>query len=537
MPTSTLLRLALLVLAVTALPAAARGQGFLYALSEKGKLTVNGTLFDSLSSKYDPEDVEDQNAEQRWVEVVVRGSDRYALRADGRVSLNGVNLYKLNDDPATWVDLTVTDNGDVWAVRQGGRVSLNGENAADITANNHTLTATTTDGTDVYHLRTDGAVYRNTVETKLFAFEAGNFDGEGEGDHPGTTWVDIQVDPLDGMVYALRRDGSIVRGDPSARGGGGDPDTGVIVAKLPIGDNITSSSQYQALSFGPDGRWWVVRGSGRVFNEDDLINDVIDLPGDPDNDTDALYTDIVATADDFVAVRRDGHLYDIAGVSIVNLTGDRYGFLAVSLDAPDLTNFKNAKPKVARFQVKAITGDDLVLPILATDTDKATEDLIVTVDPESLPEGVVYDAEARTFTWTGVGPAGKYSIPFEVDDGIAKPVKVKFSIKVSDPDTSDTKNRPPRPTKIKKTQALSSFELVLPIFVVDPDGDMLTVTVDETQPPFTLGAVFDPEALTITWTPAAEDVGKYTLKFQATDGTKTKGFKVKMTVANSILAL
>jgi len=509
-------------------------QTFVYALNQKGALTVNGTEIDDLPSSFDEDDPIDTDSEQRWWAMYVRGSDRYALRLDGRLNKNGVKLYQLNDEDDTWIDLAVTADDDVWALRQDGRLSRNNTNVGDLTAGSFGFTAQTTDGVSAYSLRADGAVYRDNITTKLFAFTAGNFEGDGEGESSATTWVAIEVNPVDGQVYALRRDGSVVRGDPTVTK---TPDDGVVVAKLPIGNQVDSSSAYVSLSFDETGRWWALRGSGRVYNSDDVFTDLVDLPGDPSDDDDQAYIEIVGGTDNFVALRSDGNLYDNAATLLVNLVGDGYRALAASLEAPDLTNTQNAKPKIAGYKVKLVTGDDLVLPIVVTDTDALPDDLVVTVDESLLPAGATYDSESRTFSWAGAGPAGGYKLQFTVDDGVSKPVKGSYSVKIKDPDTNRAKNQAPKACKISSVQALVGFPLVLQIVVSDRDGDALVVSADETQAPFTLGASFDPETLVFTWPdPQLTEVGKYTLSFQVTDGIKTTKFKVKIKLVSSILA-
>ena len=54
----------------------------LYALNDSGRLTLNATVLDSLSGS-------------TWVDLLVDGSDRYALRDDGRVDMNGVKIYTI----------------------------------------------------------------------------------------------------------------------------------------------------------------------------------------------------------------------------------------------------------------------------------------------------------------------------------------------------------------------------------------------------------------------------------------------------------
>jgi hypothetical protein len=174
-------------------------------------------------------------------------------------------------------------------------------------------------------------------------------------------------------------------------------------------------------------------------------------------------------------------------------------------------------------------------PILATDTDLASESLVVTVDETTLPEGAVFDDVARTITWDAP-VLGSYKIKVEVSDGVGNPVKVTYSIKVKDPDTNVDKNLAPRVSKIKNVQGLVGIELALPILATDPDGDPITITVDDTAEPFTLGATFDAKTNVFTWTdPALANIGTYKVKFNVSDGTKTVTLTVQIKIKSSLL--
>jgi hypothetical protein len=541
-------RLAVLLLLASFGAAELPAQAFVYTLNGTGHVSVNATLLGRLASHYKPQAIPGKSvADERWVSGSVDGSDLYAIRLDGRVNMNGERLYNLQfneEEFYQWVDLVVTQSGSVWALRSDGRLSRDGALASKISKGDHVFVDLSTDGTDVYTLRSDGAVYVNAQTTKLFSFKAGQHQGNGEGDSGATTWDSLEADSPDGLLYGLRRDGSVVRGDPAdpvRRGGEGDPPEGEIVAKLPFGDNANSATIYVSFSFGVDGRWWVVRGSGRVYNSDDFVNEVINLPGDPADDFEEMMVQIVAgmSGDDFLCLRVDGRLYDELGEPLVNLTKQNYCCMAISTTAPDLTKFKNGKPKVSVYGVKAVTGRPLSFPVLVTDTDKISEDLIVTVDAGTMPPGSTWDAMTRTFRWDSPGPAGSYRFKITVDDGVAKPVKKAYKINVKDLlIDAGTKNKAPQASKVTGTQVLASVDFELPILVRDLDGDEVTVSVDQTQEPFTLGATFDQETLVVSWPdPPLVSIGDYTLQFTLDDGTVTRAFKVKLKLVSSILEL
>ncbi|MCH2373498.1 MAG: hypothetical protein MK538_04905 [Planctomycetes bacterium] len=53
------------------------------------------------------------------------------------------------------------------------------------------------------------------------------------------------------------------------------------------------------------------------------------------------------------------------------------------------------------------------------------------------------------------------------------------------------RNNAPLPLEIKKALALVGFPFEPLIFARDPDGDVVTISVDCTSYPFTVGATFD----------------------------------------------
>ncbi len=524
--------LALLLLLVVCAPRAA-AQSFVYALDEYGHVTVNGTLIDNLPSDFDEDDEFDPDADERWWALALHGPDRYALRLDGRLSRNGKNLHHLNFEDlgdGGWIDLVVTDAGAVWALRRDGRLSRDGDKTAKFSDGEYVFRALTTDGVTVYSLRSDGAVYRDDDTTKAWSFRAGKVDGYTEGKHPGTEWDELAIDPTDGALHGLRRDGSIVRVDP---GDPGAPFAGEVVAKLPYGEDDSSDKLYVALDFAEDGTWWAARANGAVFHESDPTTPAAVLPGDPADDADARVRDLVAGATGFLAVRRDGRLFDGGGEAIVNLKKDRYRALERTMVRPTLEGARNARPRVARYGVRGVAGEPIAVPVLANDTDATADELVVAVD--DLPPGATYDPVTRVITWDAP-VAGKASARVRVTDPGGRQRTTRFAFRVAQPD-GGAKNRAPRPSRIRKARAVTSEPLVLPILVTDRDGDALTVTADTTRAPFTSGAVFDEATDTVLWEPGTKDVGRYRLRFEVTDGQVVRRFSVRLEVRASILAL
>jgi len=519
----------LAVLALAAPPVGAQTPA-LYALNKNGTLTLNATLIDSLPGS-------------KWVSLVVDGSDRYALRDDGLVFKNGVKLYKLqcktpggdNVVEGDWVGITF-NNGPLWAVSKLGYMAQDGVCVAQFDVGDFEVSTIFSGSSGVYTMTTNGMVFRDTTITAAFVWDAGpGVDGDGEGEVDNTEWRAGTVGP-DAKPYAIRRDGKLIRGDPSSDGN--PPPAGTVIAALPF--QSAGTPQYSDVIFTEDGAWNVLRLNGELYKDPGAITPLIEF-----NDSGPNFVDLLplpaskssgTTDASFFALRSDGDLFRETGTaSVFDLMKSGYGELALSLDPPNLDNIKNALPVVAKYTVQATSGEAVSFPILATDTDLAAASLVVTVDDTTLPEGAVFDDVARTITWDAP-VKGSYKVKVEVSDGVGNPVKVSYAIKVKDPDDNPDKNLAPRVSKIKNVQGLVGIELDLPILATDPDGDPLTISVDDTAEPFTLGATFDPKTNVFTWSdPQLSNIGTYKVPFSVSDGTKTVKLTVQIKIVSSLL--
>jgi Putative Ig domain len=525
--------LALAGLALASPPAGAQDPAF-YALNDNGLLSLNATRMDDLP-------------DSDWVSLVVNGSDRYALRDDGLVFKNGLKLYKLGceddngDDlvEGNWVGI-IFDGTSLWALSKLGYLAQDGVCVTQLDPGDFDFSTLFFGTSGMYSMRTDGTVYRDTTITPIFVWVAGpgEISGAGEGEAPDTEWLSGIVG-TNGLPYALRRDGKVIRGDTNTVGDG-DPSNGTVIADLPAPNGLSPTQLYTSLIFTGDEMWNVLRGSGHVFKEPNTLTALIELNDNGDTFVDLLPLPAnkgAGTTDaSFIALREDGNIFRETGVaSVGKLPKSDYGELALSAAPPNLDNITNALPVVTKYTVLALTGTPVSFPILATDTDLASGDLVVTVDDETLPDGATFDDVARTISW----PApvlGSYKIKVQVDDGSGKLVKVAFQIKVKDPDDNPDKNFAPRAGKIKNVQGLVGIELALPIFATDQDGDPITITVDDTAEPFTLGATFDPVTNVFTWPdPALTNIGTYKVPFQVSDGTKTVKLTVQIKIKSSLL--
>jgi len=534
-PPALLLALALGWAAFSA-PTAGAQVPQLYAMNSSGFTTVNAT------------EIEDLNG-SGWVALVVEGSDRYAIKKDGLVYKNGVELYKLkytdldnNDvDEGDWVGLTFS-GGSLWALSSFGFLAQDGVVLIQFSQNGFLFTDLFSGATGTWSLRADGALFANATFQNTFAFVAGpGLDGAAEGTTPDTMWESGTVGPLD-KPYVIRRDGKIVRGDIL---GGLAPFPGTVVAALPFGTTPSDAMLYADVAFTEAGKWIALRGNGELYQDPNQLTPLIEFKS-----TSPLYVDLLplptsveyGTTDmSFFALKSDGKLYrETSQDPVIDLDKSKYCCLALSLLPANLDNIDSAPPVVTQYTVQAISGTPVSFPILATDTDLAADDLVITVISITGPTGAVlptYDELTRTVTWADP-VKGSAKIKFSVSDGVNKAVTVTSSIKASDPDTNPDKNASPKVCKIKKVQGLIGTELALPILAVDPDGDTLTITVDEASEPFTLGATFDAMTNTFIWADSLlKDIGTYKIQFNVSDGIKTVKLSVTIEMVSSLLGV
>jgi hypothetical protein len=524
-------------------PRFALAQANVYGLNFEGKLSINGTVIDSLSSDFDDEPI--VVFWEAWQALSVEGSNRYAMRRDGRVSKNGVKIFQLPWSNAVfeWVSMSV-ENDNIYCLRQDGLLSANDDSIIDYSRDDFFFRRIIARNGSTYSLRSDGNVFKNTQTEPILRFRGGtgNRDFE-DGEDFDTVWVTLSFPPAAPILYALRSDGKVYRSTVSVDSldgeDDGEPDEGEVeqVAELPFtgSDFLEIEDFYVDLEFTGDGIWKALKADGNVYASDSQVASIVDYPGHADDD-DTIYTGLAVHGDSFYAIRSDGQVFlDTDTEPLLFLPSDNYnGSLAISSDPPDLSNFDNAKPVAAVYNVKANSGTPLSIPVVVTDTDKVEAEIAVApVDP--LPAGVVWDGVNRSFVWDNPGPAGSYKLLFEVNDGVNSPVQFKHSVKLLEPDDNLEKNKKPYLSKIKKAQAVVGQPLSLTVIADDADGDALSVSVDPLAPPFINGASFNPATRVFTWTPAFEDQGKMTVEFFISDGTVSKTLKVKITVKNSFI--
>ncbi len=542
------------LLALCAAQAAAQVD-FLYTLNEFGQAAVNGTKLDALPSKFDPDKASDPKLDQRWWDMVIKGEDRYALRLDGRIEKNGALEMTLSTDTGTaWVALVLTDADELYALRTDGRISRDGTALVNLpgkTFNCPSVNSTTafayvdliSNGTDVFALRSDGAIFKNTTITPIFELNAkdGLFDGcEDEGESPDTEWRNLALHPVDGRIFALRTDGSVLSADPSADPGDGVTNEGTIEAELPFGNVIALDRYYRDLEFTEDAAWFALRADGDLYSSGSLVEPLVDFPGTPAQGFEQTYIDLATGGTSVYALRFDGRVHaDLDTTPVLKLKQGRWRRIEGSNTPPNVDNIDNTKPTITKYAPRFTQGDAVSIPLVAQDIDQASDALTIVVDESMLPVWLEYDADSRTFQSTleyptipteidGDDTKGGVKVKYTVDDGKDKPVKGTLKFKVLTPDTNENKNKKPMGAKIKKATAFVGVPYSLRMLASDRDGDEVTITVDEEALPE--GATFD-GVDTINWdAPTIDDIGKVSFVFLLDDGSGKKPVKRKVGV-------
>ncbi len=534
-----------LLLAATLAPQTA--SQFVYSLATDGRVNVNAVEIANLkggASVFGDGYLAYSAVSQSWVAQAIDGPDWWALRADGNVNKNAEPVYSLATDDSGfdfWASLLILD-GAVWTLRTDGRVDINGEFAVSQPqgGDEFPFTRLITNGTNVWELRGDGHVFQDLLSGAVFAFNGpDSVGGHNDGEGTESTWARMAVDPVDGTLWGVRRDGRLQSYDLGAPADGELPEaTEVTSMPFPSSeDDVDISDYYVDLEFLTDGTWVALRGNGKVYVESSVspfFTEAVQLPGGSEDNP---YTDVLAADDDWLALRQDGRVYLGTGTDpVAELSKKNQIVLSLGAETPCLTNAKTQPPTVANTSIAAVTGEPVVLCVIVTDPDTPDDELVLTIDPDTVPPGAVWDDEARTLTWDDPGPKGSYKFKLEASDGVNKPAKRTFKIKVKDPDTNPGKNIKPVAAKIKAAKPLDGTPFSMRIQASDRDGDELAITAQDLGAyPYTAGASFDEKTATFNWTASLADVGKTKLTFLVGDGTVTVKRKITIQVQATLL--
>lgn len=154
------------------------------------------------------------------------------------------------------------------------------------------------------------------------------------------------------------------------------------------------------------------------------------------------------------------------------------------------------------------------------------------VDPEgsaviyttgTLPQGALFNATTKTFTWKPTyQQSGNYSVVFYADDGNSKG-SIQVNITVVDVNTA------PKIQSIGNKNINEGEALLIEVFATDDEGDNLTYQVTTVLPQ---GASFDQSTHRFSWTPSYTQSGNYAVTFSVSDGKLTTTQTITIIVAN-----
>lgn len=517
--------------------AAAGGESIVYAMTQKGRVYVNSTLFEILPGKFNLHNVFSPHGPERWTDLAVSGSDRFELRLDGRIEKNGVLLRQLPFFVADFSWSNLESDGDaVHALRTDGLLALDSGVMIQYDREIYQFYDTAVLGGRVYVLRGDGTVFVDDQVDPVVKFtgKKNKLDTEeGKGSFGASVWQRLVTDPALGVLVALRGDGQLQSWEP------GQPSP-TVLESLPFpkkSEKVRAGHRYIDLEIAGDGQRYVLRRDGRVYDTTVTDVELVDYPGKTKTSKKGEgFVDLALLEGEFMAVRWDGRFY--RGLStdlVVDLEGKRYVRLGTSTSAPDMTAFMNTDPVAAVYTAKAVAGASLSIPLVVNDVDRAEEELLVVPDLSTLPVGVTYDEETRTVNWADPGPKGKYSFQVSVDDGFGSSPKLfTYKIEVKSAATGG-KVRAPWVSSVSPVQVLVGRPYVLPILGVTRDGEKPTVSPDFDEGAFALGATYDEALDALVWTAAFENIGKTKASFKISDGNKSKSLSIKIEVVNPLI--
>lgn len=217
------------------------------------------------------------------------------------------------------------------------------------------------------------------------------------------------------------------------------------------------------------------------------------------------------------------------------VNGNTYAFYSVATDGVGHRQPTPADPQVTvevRVNIPPVLdsignrsvneGSALSFTISATDADEQPEPLMYAAT--NLPLGASFDPVTRVFTWTpneAQGP-GSYQVTFTVSDGAAIDSE---TITV----TVNEVNQPPVLNPIGNRSVDEGQLLTFTISATDPDLPADTLTYSAGGLP--VGASFNPQTRTFTWTPTeAQGPGSFDVTFTVSDGAATDSETVTITV-------
>lgn len=197
--------------------------------------------------------------------------------------------------------------------------------------------------------------------------------------------------------------------------------------------------------------------------------------------------------------------FDQSGTYIIPFSATDRSLAVTENVTVDVQN-TNRVPVLSPIGSKAvIEGASLQFVVNASDPDGT----VPVISATNLPEGAIFNANTRTFSWTPkVGQAGTYIVPVTVTDG-SLTVLGNVSIVVK------TANRPPAFKLIGNKTVLEGSSLQFVLNATDPDANALTFSASNLPS----GATFNASTRTFAWAPTTGQAGTYNVSFGVSDGS------------------
>lgn len=197
-----------------------------------------------------------------------------------------------------------------------------------------------------------------------------------------------------------------------------------------------------------------------------------------------------------------------------------------SFDLPTVATAPNRTPNISSIPRGSIRlGSQYWYAVIADDPDG---DPLVYSLPQS-PTGMTIDPKTGLVTWTPSGnQMGAHDVQVKVDDGRGASVTQSFTVTV----VNQSNNRPPNITSTPPAVAVVGRAFTYDVVAIDPDGDPLAYSLDESPNGMSVSAI----AGTIRWTPTADQLGARSVVVRVIDGQggfATQSFTINVRAVNT----
>jgi hypothetical protein len=176
---------------------------------------------------------------------------------------------------------------------------------------------------------------------------------------------------------------------------------------------------------------------------------------------------------------------------------------------------------------RALVDSGYLYPVRAIDPDGDS----LRFELENAPAGMTIDAGTGLIRWRPTNAQiGSHDIRIIARDPAGATGRQNYTVVVAlgtdlvepnDPDGPTLNNRSPLITSTPVFTAVADELYRYDVIAIDPDGDQLTYSVESDAPNLSI----DPATGRISWTPAAGQVGQYTVTVQAIDERGASGFQ------------